>query len=49
MLPELGIEGEGHWIWTAIGDLLARPWFSRIWNFQEAIIAEEIIFGCGSK
>jgi hypothetical protein len=49
MLPELGIEAKGHRVWTAIEDLLACPWFSRVWTFQEATIAEEIIFGCGSK
>jgi hypothetical protein len=49
MLPELGIEARGHRIWTAIEDLLARPWFSRVWTFQEATLAKEIIFGCGSK
>ena len=48
-LPEQGLEAEGHRIWTTIEDLLARPWFSRVWTFQEATIAEGIIFGCGSK
>jgi hypothetical protein len=49
LLPALGLEAEGHSIWTAIEKLLARPWFSRVWTFQEATIGEEIIFGCGSK
>ena len=49
MLPEQGLEAQGHRVWTTIEDLLARPWFSRVWTFQEATIAEEIIFGCGSK
>jgi hypothetical protein len=49
MLLEQGLEAEGHHIWTTIEDLLARPWFSRVWTFQEATIADEIIFGCGSK
>jgi hypothetical protein len=49
MLLEQGLEAEGHHIWATIGCLLARPWFSRVWTFQEATIAEEIIFGCCSK
>jgi hypothetical protein len=49
MLPRLGIEDQEHPIWYAFESLLDRPWFSRVWTFQEAILAKKIIVGCGSK
>ena len=34
-------------MWSALGSLLSRPWFQRIWCVQEAILARDIkvIFG----
>jgi hypothetical protein len=49
MLPGLGIEDKEHPMWYAFESLLDRPWFSRVWTFQEAILAKRIMVGCGSK
>jgi len=34
--------------WQAISSLLSRPWFSRAWVVQEAILAPEALMICGS-
>jgi hypothetical protein len=49
MFPALGIEDADHPVWFALENLLAWPWFSRLWVFQESILAKEIIVGCGSQ
>jgi hypothetical protein len=49
MFPALGVEDADHPVWFALETLLARPWFSRLWVFQESILAKEIIVGCGSE
>jgi len=36
-------------IWSAIEHLLARPWFHRVWTFQEVILGKKIRIGCGSS
>ena len=33
--------------WVAIQDLSKRPWFSRLWTFQEAVTSKDIVFLCG--
>jgi len=33
--------------WKAMESLLSRPWYSRLWTFQEAVIAREIVVCCG--
>jgi hypothetical protein len=34
--------------WQAVSSLLGRPWFSRAWVIQEAILAPEALMVCGS-
>jgi len=35
-------------IWLAVRSLLLRPWFSRVWTFQEIVLAQEAILYCGA-
>ena len=34
--------------WSALFGILLRPWFSRIWVVQEALVARKLSFQCGS-
>lgn len=34
--------------WSAVRFLLQRPWFSRVWTFQEVVLAQEAILYCGA-
>lgn len=34
--------------WTALGEFLARPWFSRVWVFQEVAVSPSCTLCCGS-
>jgi hypothetical protein len=36
-------------IWTGIHDLLCRPWFTRLWVFQDAVLPNVVEFMCGVK
>ncbi|KAH8767859.1 heterokaryon incompatibility protein-domain-containing protein [Hyaloscypha finlandica] len=36
-------------IWPAIGNLFRRPWFGRLWTFQEAVLAADLLMICGHK
>ena len=36
-------------MWTAVDKLLRRPWWHRIWVYQEYLLSREIIFVCGSE
>lgn len=36
--------------WTALEDLLARPWFGRVWTVQESLLANrDSVFQCGNS
>ena len=35
--------------WLGIYDLLSRSWFTRVWGFQEAVLAKKIEVMCGRK
>ena len=35
-------------VWGAVEALLRSPWFSRIWTFQEIIVATNAVVHCGS-
>jgi len=48
MLPSLGLEPRDHPVWRALDDLFHRPWFKRLWILQEAVLAKELVVGCGS-
>ncbi|RYP44608.1 hypothetical protein DL768_008929 [Monosporascus sp. mg162] len=43
------IPREGDKTWIAVGNLLQRSWFSRIWIVQEAVLAGELTIGCGGE
>jgi hypothetical protein len=30
-------------------DLLGRTWFTRLWTFQELILAQDLMFMCGDR
>ena len=34
-------------VWPAIRALLQRPWFSRVWTFQEIVLARTPVLTCG--
>ena len=36
-------------IWTALGYLLTRPYFERVWVVQEAVYAQDAVVVCASK
>ncbi|KAF9631152.1 hypothetical protein BFW01_g2014 [Lasiodiplodia theobromae] len=43
--PELPQVGDA--MWVAVGHLLKRSWFSRIWIVQEAVLAAKLVMECG--
>jgi len=36
-------------IWDSVGDLLRRPWFERLWIWQEVRLAREAVLLCGDE
>lgn len=48
-LEEHGLPRKNSPVWPALGKLVCRPWFGRLWAFQEAVLASEIVFICGRK
>lgn len=36
-------------LWKGLTELFSRPWFKRLWTFQEAVIPAVVVFLCGSK
>lgn len=36
-------------IWHGTRDLLSRSWFTRLWVFQEAVLAESVVVMCGNR
>lgn len=35
--------------YRALGALYSRPWFSRVWIWQEVMVAKDIIVWCGTS
>jgi hypothetical protein len=35
-------------VWSAVRSLLQRPWFSRVWTFQEIVLAQKAYLYCGT-
>ena len=35
-------------LWKGIVDIFSRPWFQRVWTFQEAVLPPEVSFLCGT-
>jgi hypothetical protein len=36
-------------VWSALGHLFRRTWFGRLWTFQEAVLASDLLIICGRK
>ena len=36
-------------LWRGIVDLFSRSWFTRVWTFQESVLADNVVFLCSSK
>jgi hypothetical protein len=36
-------------IWTGIRELLSKSWFTRVWIFQEAVLADNVEMMCGKN
>lgn len=36
-------------VWSALGHLFRRTWFERLWTFQEAVLASDLLIICGRK
>ena len=48
-LPSFNLPDVTDPLWHAIGDLLGRRWFTRLWVIQEVVLASNIVIVCGSK
>ena len=48
-LREYGLPGRRSPIWDGLGQLFDRPWFSRLWVLQEAVLARDIDIVCGGN
>lgn len=48
-LEEYGLPDENSPVWHAVGHLFRRQWFGRLWTFQEAVLAAELIVVSGQK
>ena len=45
----LGIPRVGHALWSALPALYQREWFSRVWTFQEIMLATNATVLCGDR
>ena len=41
-LPAIGLPASSEKVWLAIGNLLTRSWFGRLWTVQEVVLGQEI-------
>jgi hypothetical protein len=48
-LTEYGLPGDTDPLWCAIGLLFRRPWFRRLWTFQEVLLGRAVSVVCGTK
>jgi Heterokaryon incompatibility protein (HET) len=46
-LARLGLPPWKHPVWCALGRLIVRPWFERLWVVQEVVLAQEVYLICG--
>jgi hypothetical protein len=46
-LKSYGIPIRGSLFWEGIETLLSKPWFSRLWTFQEAVLPKNVEVRCG--
>lgn len=48
-LEQHGLPDQDDPIWKALGHLFRRPWFGRVWAFQESVLASSIKVLCGDR
>ena len=48
-LSKMGVPPVEDVLWISLFDLLHRPWFERLWIVQEAVLAREAVFLCGTQ
>ncbi|KAK5201593.1 hypothetical protein LTR16_002130 [Cryomyces antarcticus] len=46
-LESHGLPKPGHKRWQALGAVLRRPWFSRVWVIQEVVLSSRVEVACG--
>lgn len=44
-----GLPDENHPAWTLLCELISAPWFRRLWTFQEAVMAKEVVIFFGNQ
>ena len=49
LLARIGLPDWGSSIWTALGHLLTRPYFERVWVVQEVVYAQDAVVVCGGE
>jgi len=47
-LEEVGLPRKDDDLWRKVTAFLSRPWFVRVWIIQEAVVARDLQFTCGS-
>lgn len=45
----IGLPPYSHSVWTALGSIMSRSWFSRVWTLQEAVLPPKARVLCGSR
>lgn len=48
-LSKCGLPDTHDPLWRALGHLVRREWFGRLWTFQEVVLATDILMVCGQK
>ena len=45
----VGLPPPSHPVWPALGNLMSRPWFGRLWTLQEVVLPQETRVLCGQR
>ena len=45
----VGLPEPSHGIWSALGSLMMKPWFRRLWTLQEVVLPEIVQVLCGNR
>ena len=48
-VAKYNIPGEHDPFWTALAYIYDRPWFHRVWTFQENVLAQKLTLCCGQQ
>ena len=50
-LESIGLPEPSHLVWPALGTIMNRPWFRRLWTLQEVVLpeTEKIVVLCGRR